>query len=78
MLGNIFKIINVKVFLISLFIGLVFIYLNDNKKKINVYPTPSNIGKVEYKDVADNCFEYEMQEVTCPSKKESINHIPIQ
>ena len=32
----IFKIINLKVFLVSLFLGLLFIYLNDDKKTINV------------------------------------------
>ena len=57
---NIFNIINIKVFLVSLFIGLVFIYLNDDKKKINIFPTPSNIHEIEYKDKADNCFEYVM------------------
>lgn len=75
---NIFKIINIKVFLISLFLGLVFIYLNDDKKKINVYPTPSNINEVEYKDKANNCFEYTMESVNCPSNKNEINHVPLQ
>ena len=28
---NLFKIINLKVFLISLFVGLLFMYLNDDK-----------------------------------------------
>ena len=31
---NLFKIINLKVFLISLFVGLLFMYLNDDKSKI--------------------------------------------
>lgn len=75
---NIFKIINLKVFLISLFLGLLFIYLNDDKKKINVFPTPSNINEIEYKDKADNCFEYVMENVKCPSNDKEINHIPIQ
>ena len=74
----IFKIINLKVFLVSLFLGLVFIYLNDDKKKINVFPTPSNINDIEYKDKADNCFEYIMENVEWPSNDKEINHIPIQ
>ena len=77
-LHNIIKIINVKVFLVSLFIGLIFIYLNDDKTKVTVYPTPSNIHKVEYKDRAENCFEYMMEEVNCPSKKSEINNVPVQ
>jgi len=75
---NLFKIINLKVFLISLFVGLLFMYLNDDKSKINVYPTPSNIHKVEYKDKAENCFEYTMEQIECPSNKKDINNVPIQ
>ena len=75
---NIFNIINIKVFLVSLFIGLVFIYLNDDKKKINIFPTPSNINEIEYRDKADNCFEYVMENIKCPSDEKKINHIPVQ
>lgn len=75
---NFFKIINLKVFLISLFLGLIFIYLNDDKKKINVYPTPSNIEEIEYKDNANNCFEYIMENIDCPKNEKEINHIPMQ
>lgn len=78
MITGIFKIINLRVFLLSLFLGLIFIYLNDDRKKINVYPTPSNINKVEYKDRAQNCYEYSMEEVKCPSKSNQINHVPVQ
>tara|TARA_B100000242_G_C42837980_1_gene389199 strand:+ start:450 stop:686 length:237 start_codon:yes stop_codon:yes gene_type:complete len=78
MITGIFKIINLRVFLLSLFLGLIFIYLNDDRKKINVYPTPSNINKVEYKDRAQNCYEYSMEEVKCPSKSSQINHVPVQ
>tara|TARA_E500000178_G_scaffold140786_1_gene140457 strand:- start:1191 stop:1427 length:237 start_codon:yes stop_codon:yes gene_type:complete len=78
MITGIFKIINLRVFLLSLFLGLIFIYLNDDRKKINVYPTPSNINKVEYKDRAENCYEYTMEQVKCPSKSSQINHVPVQ
>jgi hypothetical protein len=78
MITGLFKIINLRVFLLSLFLGLIFIYLNDDRKKINVYPTPSNINKVEYKDRAQNCYEYSMEEVKCPSKSSQINHVPVQ
>ena len=78
MLKNFFKILNLKVFLISLLIGLIFIYFNDDRKKISVYPTPSNINSVQFKDKADNCFEYTMEKVNCPSSKSKINNIPVQ
>ena len=53
-------------------------YFDNDKKKIYVYPTPSNINSVEFKDKADNCFEYNMEKVKCPSKKSEINNIPVQ
>lgn len=77
MTGNVFKIINIKVFLISLLAGLIFMFLNNDKKDISVYPTPSNINSVQYKDKADNCFEYSMEKIKCPDKSK-INNIPIQ
>ena len=76
MFKNLLKIINIKIFLLSFLFGLIFIYFNDDKTKINVYPTPSNIHKVEYKDKADNCFEYMMEEIKCPTKSE-INNVPV-
>jgi|TARA_B110000444_G_scaffold28363_2_gene23361 hypothetical protein len=78
MVSNLLKLINIKVFLISLFIGLIYMYFDNDKKKISVYPTPSNINSVEFKDKADNCFEYSMEKVKCPSNKSEINNIPIQ
>jgi len=75
---NIFKALNWKLFLLSFLFGLIFIYFNDDKTKISVYPTPSNVDKVEYKDKAENCFEYTMEETKCPSKKSDINHVPDQ
>tara|TARA_B100000768_G_scaffold176278_1_gene188787 strand:- start:542 stop:703 length:162 start_codon:yes stop_codon:yes gene_type:complete len=52
-------------------------YFDDSKKNISVFPTPSNIGSVEYKDKAGNCFEYTMEKVKCPDKSK-IKNIPIQ
>ena len=78
MIKKMFKIINIKVFLVSLFIGLIFMFFDNNKKKITVFPTPSNVDDVVFQDSADNCFEYKLEEVKCPSKKSDINNVPIQ
>lgn len=75
---NLFKIINIKVFLLALFIGLIYVYIDSSKEKITVYPTPSNIKNVQYKDKADNCYTYELQNISCPSDKSKIKEIPIQ
>ena len=53
-------------------------YFDNDKKKIFVYPTPSNRNKVEYKDKAENCYEYSMSEVKCPFDKSKINNVPLQ
>ena len=73
----IFKIINIKIFLLSFILGITFIYLNDTKKKIVVYPTLSNKDNVEFKDKADNCFEFKFDKIKCPNDSKKIKNIPI-
>ena len=75
---NLLKIVNLKVFLIALFIGLVYVFIDSSKEKITVYPTPSNIDRVQFKDKADNCYEYELEDIPCPSDKSKIKEIPVQ
>lgn len=74
---NIFKIINFKIFLLAFIIGMIFIYLKDEKKIITVYPTPHNKKKVQFKDIADNCYKYEFNEINCPSDSNKIKTLPI-
>ena len=71
-------IISLPVFIISLSIGLLFVYLSTPPPTvIYVYPTPENINKVEYKDKADNCYQFKSTEVSCMNT-EDIKTIPIQ
>jgi hypothetical protein len=73
------KYVSIKIFITSLAIGLLYVYLfNPDPTIIYVYPTPDNVGQVEYKDKANNCFQFEANEVTCPKDKSKIKTIPVQ
>ena len=72
----IFKYLDLKLFLISLSVGLFYIYLAEEYKKVIViYPTPENANKYQYKDQSNECFSYKLNEVKCPS---NYNSIPMQ
>jgi len=73
------KYISIPVFLITLIIGLFFIYImGPDLKKIYIYPTPDNVDKILFRDKTNNCFSFDELEVKCPNDKTKINHIPIQ
>jgi hypothetical protein len=76
---NIFKFINVKLFILSLLIGLfaVYIFMPD-MRIIRVYPTPENVSILQYKDQTDTCFSLKQTEVSCSEHKDNITKIPIQ
>ena len=59
-----FKFIDIRIFIISLAIGLFYIYIaEDYKKVIIMYPTPDNIKNTQYKDKTGNCFSYNLKEL---------------
>ena len=71
--------IHFPLFIISLAIGILFVYLTEAPKQvIYIYPTPENIDKFTYRDEADNCFKYMSNQVKCPSDSKQITEIPIQ
>ena len=76
---NLFNHISLPIFLVSLSIGLFYVYISvPNPKLIYVYPTPDNIQKFQYKDRADNCFTFDAQEVNCAKAKGQVKKIPVQ
>ena len=72
--------INIKLFIVSLAIGIFAVcIMNDSeKRKIIVYPTPDNVDKIQYKDYADNCFQFKQTEVKCPIDAKGISKINAQ
>lgn len=73
------KYINFPVFLVSLAMGILFVYLfHPEMNVIYVYPTPDNQNKILYKDKTDNCFKFNAEELECPDDKTKIKNIPIQ
>lgn len=73
------KYINIPAFLISLAIGIFFVYVTvPDMRKIYVYPTPENVDTVQYKDKTNSCFEFKQEKVSCPINESSISKIPPQ
>ena len=58
---NIFNHISLPIFIVSLAVGLFYVYISVPKPKvIYVYPTPDNIRNFQFKDHADNCFSFDV------------------
>lgn len=75
----IFDYISLPIFIISLAVGLFFVYImGPEMKTVYIYPSPENVDKVLFKDKADNCFYFKPVEVKCPADKSKITNIPIQ
>ena len=73
------KFVDFKVFLLSLAVGLLFVYLSTpSPTVIVVYPTPETVDKLAYEDKAGNCYKFSAQEVECPSDASKIKRIPVQ
>lgn len=75
---GILKYINIPVFIISLALGLFFVYVYQaDKRVIYVYPKPDNVDYIQYKDATGTCFNIKQSEIKCPSEKD-ISKIPAQ
>jgi hypothetical protein len=76
---SIMKYIRIPIFIISLAIGLLFVYVfNPDKRKIYVYPNPENVNNVQYKDSTGSCFEFRQTKTKCPESEDEISKVPAQ
>ena len=75
---GILKYINIPVFIISLAVGLFFVYIYQAEKRvIYVYPKPDNVDYIQYKDATGTCFNIQQTATKCPADKD-ISKIPAQ
>jgi hypothetical protein len=73
------RFINIPVFIISFAIGVFFVYVFvPDARTILVYPTPENVGLLQYKDITGNCFQVKEKLVACPKNEKDISKIPPQ
>jgi hypothetical protein len=73
------KYISLPVFLISLAVGILSVYLwGVDRKVVYVFPTPENSSHVQYQDHNDTCYHYTYKKVTCPKDSTKISDIPLQ
>jgi hypothetical protein len=73
------KYINITAFIISFAIGMLFVYLyTDDKRVIYVYPTPETVHLLQYKDSTGTCFHFTETPVECPKKESEISKLPVQ
>ena len=76
---SILKYIRIPIFIVSLAIGILFVYLtNPDKRKIFVYPSPDNVNNVQYKDSTGACFEFKQTNIKCPENEKDISKVPAQ
>jgi len=74
-----FNYISIRIFLISFSIGIFFTYiLGPEIKTVYIYPSPETVGKILFKDRADNCFYFKEEVVECPNDETKISSIPMQ
>jgi len=56
--------LDLRYFIVSLALGLFYIYLTDETPVIVVYPTPDNIDQYQIRKEG-SCYSYHLKEVSC-------------
>ena len=66
-------------FLVSFSLGLCLVYiLGEDVKIITVYPNPTNVENILYKENSDECFRMKYKEVDCSDHTFNIKTTPFQ
>ena len=73
------KFFNGKAFIISLAIGIFFVYISSPENRVLfIYPNPDNVDKFLFIDKTDTCYKYISNETKCPDRESLIMKYPIQ
>ena len=65
-------------FMLSFSIGLFISYITAPQPEIVLkFPSPTNAGKVIYKDKAGQCYAYKAETADCPEAKKHMKPQPI-
>jgi hypothetical protein len=73
------KFFNGKAFIISLAIGIFFVYISSPENRVLfIYPNPDNVDTYLFKDKTDTCYKYKSNEIKCPERESLIMKYPIQ
>tara|TARA_Y100000389_G_C17428304_1_gene500933 strand:+ start:565 stop:789 length:225 start_codon:yes stop_codon:yes gene_type:complete len=70
------QIFDLRFFIFGLLIGVLSIYFFPKIKNIVVYPNDEH--DVQFVDNAQNCFEFNVQDTSCPINPMQVINIPIQ
>jgi len=73
-----YKLFRFKFFILGMIVGIILFLIYPQKKVVTIYPNDDNKNKIQYKDNADNCYEFNVYEVECPMNPSEIKIIPIQ
>jgi len=72
------KRIYINVFIYSLAIGVLLLYLmGDDVKKVYIYPTPDTYTDIIIKDKLEQCYQYKPIATSCPHNTNDVLKIPI-
>jgi hypothetical protein len=62
-------------FVSSFIVGMIFMYISPEEyKTVIVYPSPTNVKKIQYKDEANQCFQFSAKLVDCVK---GVKRIPV-
>ena len=65
-------------FILAFAIGILYCYVTKPVPNIIVkFPSPTNAGKVVYKNEDESCFKFQASKVECPRDKHLIKAQPI-